>query len=82
MSDAHFTRYTIEEISTPKSGFCMVLKDLWWPCDKAGNVFVYKRHSPQCNRSQELAKRVKTHPDMVDVVFIPWAFVEADPSRY
>ena len=82
MIAAQFTRHTIEEIATPKPGFCMVLKDRWWSCDKDGNVFMFKQHYPQCHRQQEIAKRLKTHPDMVDVVFVPWAFIEDDPSRY
>ena len=77
-----FTRHTVEEIATPKPGFCMVLKDQWWSCDKDGNVFIFKDHYPQCNSHQGIAKRFKAHIDMVDVVFVPWAFIKDDPSRY
>lgn len=82
MSRDPWNRMPLMELTTQKAGLCNVILNAWWWIDKDDNVFFYRRTSPQCNSSREVAMKTKTHPDMAQLVQLPFASFKINPHDY
>lgn len=82
LNPAKWTKVPIDMLlAAHEGGFHMVYKDRWWAVDKDGNAFFYDK-SPQCNSNKAIVERLHTHPDMVDVVFVSYAYVPVSIHDY
>lgn len=67
------------QVTTPIGGTVNVLIDHWWMVDAQGRVAIYKRYYPQCNLNPSVVDiTMKAHPEAVNRVCIPLAYVPAD----
>lgn len=78
-----FSKVSIDDLTNPKgSGFHTILRNQYWSADKDGNVFFYKKTSPQCNSNRLIVERFKHHPDMTEIVFVPVAIYPININDY
>ena len=66
-------------ITTPIDGNVSVILDAWWVTNAEGQVSIFKRYHPQCNRNPEITDRLMSGvPGATGKVQIPVAYVLAD----
>ena len=68
-----FRWFTVEEISAPRGYVVEVIRDSWWGQREDGKVAIYRKHFPQCNSSEEIARHVAARQGVPGVVFVPLA---------
>jgi len=70
------TKIPISELTTPKHGYFTYV-DYYWIITTNSEALFYKGHTPQCNRSEQIAESIKNklYPDC-HVQFLPVAYIK------
>jgi len=71
-------------VATPaRDGFYMLLKDRWWAVCPRRGLLMYRKHSPQCNRSEAVVRSMveRIYP-WAEALLIPTVFIPIEPRDY
>jgi hypothetical protein len=74
----------IETATTPPANLIDHIKDAWWVVHpQKGLVFWDKHRAPQCNRSEDITRRIAgaMYP-WAEIRFIPSVFLRINPHDY
>lgn len=81
-SDKNLRFVLLEKATIPPNGLIEHFKDCYWIVHPEKGV-VYWKHSPQCNKSEEITKNIaKSLYSWVEIKFIPSIFRSINPNDY
>ena len=80
-NDKNLSFLPVTAATNPANGMYRCIKDSWWIAHPDKGLIFYRKHSPQCNANEEIARRLKEklYP-WAEVVHMPFVFVESDQN--
>ena len=84
LTDERMVFVSFEKATVPPAGLIEHIKDSWWVThpEKGVAFFDKRRQSPQCNRNEEIARRIGGMYPWAEIKFIPSVFRRIDPQDY
>lgn len=71
-----FTWLSSAEFATPQNGTFQVYAGYWWAINSNGEIAMYRRVHPQCNRNPDVVRQLmKNTPGAVGVSQLPVVFL-------
>jgi hypothetical protein len=81
-TDSRLSFVAFDKATTPPKGLIRHIKDHWWVVHPTKGVTFWRKHSPQCNSNEEIAKRLAMMYPWAEVRFMPSVFHTINPNDY